>query len=206
MSTSKTVSSGSSSTDLFVEQARDVANMRSSLLSFDKTDPSAARKAIQNVTILRVYHQLERIVRFTEMMDKIEDRIYQSIDAKLVNADPDDESLWLTLIPIQERLQKTMVESHKLLEPYLSMEQLSALDIPQEIDPASSFTSMILEQESRERVRTGVQQIMGIIDSISASEQSVDQTEEVKAKAQEALAKISDKSSSNEPSEGEQDA
>lgn len=78
---------------LYAAQCNDVEAMRNQLLTFNKTDPNAARKAIQNVTLLRVYHQLERIVRFTEMMDKIEDRIYQSIDAKLTNSDPDDDSL-----------------------------------------------------------------------------------------------------------------
>lgn len=192
----KTVSSTTSSLNLFTEQARDVENMRRTLLSFDKNDPAAARKAIQNVTLLRVYHQLERIVRYTEMIDKIEDRIYQSIDMKLMNADPDDEDLWFTLIPMQERLQRMMIESHKLLEPYLSMEQLSALDVPKEEDPANSFTSMLLEQESREKVRTGVQQLMTIINTFDGtateSSDAGDQKESVQSKAQEALAKITE--------------
>ena len=153
----------SDSLSLFTAQCNDVEKMRDCLLSFNRNDPNAARKAIQNVTLLRVYHQLERIVRFTEMLDRLEDRIYQSIDAKLANSDPDDETLWLTLIPIMERLQKTMVESHKLLEPYLNVEQLSALEVPQEQDPATSFTSMILDQESREKVRTGVQELLSVI-------------------------------------------
>lgn len=188
----KTVSS-ETSLHLYNEQVRDVDNMRHSLLSFDKTDPAAARKAIQNVTLLRVYHQLERIVRYTEMMDKLEDRIYQSIDQKLLNADPDDEDIWFTLIPIQERLQEIMIKSHKLLEPYLSMEQLSALEVPQQEDPANSFTSMLLEQESREKVRTGVQQLMSIINTFDeADASSNDNKDVVQSKAQEALAKIAE--------------
>lgn len=191
----KTVSS-TTSLDLFSEQAKDVENMRRSLLAFDKSDPNAARKAIQNVTLLRVYHQLERIVRYTEMIDKIEDRVYQSIDMKLMNSDPDDEDLWFTLIPMQERLQRMMIESHKLLEPYLSMEQLSALDVPKEEDPANSFTSMLLEQESREKVRTGVQQLMSIINTFDAAEKiSSSNKEEVQNKAQEALSKIAESTS-----------
>ena len=187
----KTVS-GRTSLDLFNEQVHDVDSMRRNLLSFDKSDPNAARKAIQNVTLLRVYHQLERIVRYTEMMDKLEDRIYQSIDAKLLNSDPDDADLYLQLIPIQDRLQKMMIESHKLLEPYLAMEQLAALDVPKDEDPANSFTSMLLEQESREKVRTGVQQLMAIINTIdsTAVEVQEDSKETVQSKAQEVLASI----------------
>lgn len=156
----------SSSINLYSEQIKDVENMRNCLLSIDKTDPNAFKKAILNTTLLRVYHQLERIIRYTELMDKIEDRIYQSIEMKLDNADPDDEDIWQTLIPIQERLQRSMIESHKLLEPYLNMEQLSSLEVVQEQDPADSFTSMILDQEARERVRTGAQQLLAVISSM----------------------------------------
>ena len=202
----KTVSS-ETGLHLFNEQVRDVEQMRHSLLSFDKTDPSAARKAIQNVTLLRVYHQLERIVRYTEVMDKLEDRIYQSIDQKLLNADPDDEDIWFTLIPIQERLQEIMIKSHKLLEPYLSMEQLSALEVPQQEDPANSFTSMLLEQESREKVRTGVQQLMSIINTFDeADASSNDNKDVVQSKAQEALAKIQEASTAEDMGEQSTDA
>lgn len=198
----KTVSS-ETSLHLYNEQVRDVDNMRHSLLSFDKTDPAAARKAIQNVTLLRVYHQLERIVRYTEMIDKLEDRIYQSIDQKLLNADPDDEDIWFTLIPIEERLQEIMIKSHKLLEPYLSMEQLSALEVPQQEDPANSFTSMLLEQESREKVRTGVQQLMDIINTFDSAEVASHSDSTVQSKAQEALAKIAESQSEAKDSDSE---
>ena len=188
---SKTVTSATTTDlDLYAEQTRDVEAMRASLLKFRKDDPNAARKEMQNITILRVYHQLERIVRYTSMIDKIEDRIYQSIDAKLDNSDPDDDSLWQTLIPIQERLQKMMIESHKLLEPYLNIEQLTALDVPKEEDPATSFTSIIMEQESREKVRTGVQELMAIISSIDSSMQEVTDKQEVQSKAQQALEQL----------------
>lgn len=190
---SKTVTA-TTSLDLLSEQTKDVENMRRALVSFDKTDANAARKAIQNVTLLRVYHQLERIVRYTDLIDKLEDRIYQSIDMKLANSDPDDEDLYFTLIPIQERLQKMMIESHKLLEPYLAMEQLAALEVPQqEADPANSFASMLLEQESREKVRTGVQELMSIINTIdtTAKAEPQAQVESVQSKAQEALSKLS---------------
>lgn len=191
---SKTVTSETTDLDLFVEQQGDVAAMRRTLLNFRKDDPNSARKAIQNITILRVYHQLERIVRYTSIMDQIEDRIYQSIEMKLQNADPDDEDIWFTLIPIQERLQKMMIESHKLLEPYLSMEQLTALEVPKEEDPSTSFTSILLDQESRERVRTGVQQLMDIINTFDTTAQDVTDRSEVQTKAQEALEKLESQS------------
>lgn len=177
---------------LLVEQMNDVSSMRSALLSFPKSDPQAAVKAIRNVTLLRVYHQVERIVRYTEMCDKIEDRMYQSINAKLDNTSPDDESLWYTLLGIQDKMQKIMIESHKLLEPYLSLEQLQALEVPQQADPADSFTSMILDQESREKVRTSAQQVLAAISMLDSmpAEQKQQEISAVQNKAQEALASL----------------
>lgn len=181
---------GSSDMTLLSEQMKDVANMRTSLLSFNKSDPQAASKAIRNITLLRVYHQLERIVRYTEMMDTIEDRIYQSLNAKLQESDPDDSDIWMQLIPIQEKLQRSMVESHKLLEPYLSADFLTALEAPQIEDPAASFTSMILDQEGREKVRTGIQELLGIMSDIDSQQIPEPEKAAVKNKAQEALAEL----------------
>ena len=186
--------------DLYSAQCNDVDQMRNQLLTFNRNDPNAAKKAIQNVTILRVYHQLERIVRFTEMIDKLEDRIYQSIDAKLDNSDPDDDSMWLTLIPIVERLQKTMVESHKLLEPYLNAEQISSLEMPKEEDPTKAFTTMILNQESRERVRTGVQSLLAVINTFDADAAEVIEKQAIQNKAQEALSQLLPDSSQGDQS------
>lgn len=184
---------------LYAQQLNDVQEMQNQLLTFDKSDPNAARKAIQNVTVLRVYHQLARIVRFTEMLDKLEDRYYQSIDAKLDEYTPDDPDAWFVLIPIAERLQKMMVDSHKLLEPYLSMEQLTALEVSvPDQDPTTSFTSMILDQESREKVRTGIQQLMDVINTFDSTAQDTTDRPQVQAKAHEALAKLEESNSEDQ--------
>lgn len=200
MCEAKTVGSANSDLAIFTEQMNDVSNMRASLLSIDKSDPLAATKAIKNVTLLRVYHQVESIVRYTEMMDKIQDRIYQSIDAKLTNADPDDDGLWMTLVPLAERLQRTMIDSHKLLEPYLNVDQLATFEIPEQQDPNNSFTTMILDQESREKVRTSAQEVLAAISALESLPQDK-QEEELKAvqnKAQEAIAKINSESQESE--------
>lgn len=184
---------------LFASQCDDVQQMRNAMLGFNKTDVNAARKAIQNVTLLRVYHQLKRIIRFTEMLDKLEDRIYQSIDSKLDKSDPDDDSMFLTLIPIQERLMHSMIESHKLLEPYLKLEQLAPLEVPQSEDPTQSFTTMIMEQESRERIRTGVQSLLNVINTFDATAKEVTDKESVQNEAQKALEALQN----NEIAQGE---
>ena len=189
---------GGVGTDLLVEQTRDVSAMRDTLISFNKTDPNAVRKAMQNVTLLRVYHQLERIVRYTDLIDRIEDSIYQSIDAKLDSSDPSDPELYFSLIPIQERLQRMMVESHKLLEPYLNMEQLATFDVPVAEDPSQAFASMILDQESREKVRTSAQELLAAISALDGTSVDAESKEAVKSKAAEALAQIEDNSEDEE--------
>lgn len=192
MDKAETVGNVDIGTDLYVEQTKDVAAMRATLFAFDKRDSNAARKAIQNVTILRVYHQLERIVRYTNIMDKLEDKIYNSIEAKLDNSDPDDEDLYLTLIPIQERLQRSMIESHKLLEPYLDLEQLATLEVPVQDDPSQAFASMILDQESREKVRTSAQEVLAAIATLDGAPNDPEETEKVKNRAQAALEQLGD--------------
>lgn len=163
MDDSKTVSSDMLS-DLYINQTKDVANMRSSLLSFNKKDPNSAKQALQNITVLRVYHQLSRIIRYTETMDKIEDKMYESINATLDDMDEYDPKTWSILLNLQSKLQQSMIESHKLLEPYLNMEALSVVEMqPNEEDPSKTFTAMILDQTSREKVRTSAQEVLAAI-------------------------------------------
>ena len=156
MEEAKTVSS---SLDLFVSQCNDVDNMRNTLLSFDRTDPNAARKALQNITVLRVYHQITRIIRYTSMMDKIEDKMYQSIDAQLDEMSPDDPEAWRVLVNLQSRLQENMIQSHKLLEPYLNLESLSFTNITADETVVDS-DAMILDRDSREKLRNSAQEVL----------------------------------------------
>jgi hypothetical protein len=64
-------------------QKEDVAKMRASLLSCNDESGIPVSRALQDITIMRIYHQLTRIIRFTEMMDKIEDRLYEAIDYQI---------------------------------------------------------------------------------------------------------------------------
>ena len=149
----------SDSMSLLVNQAHDVNAMRNTLLSFDKNDPSAAKRAIQNVTVLRIYHQMSRIVRYTELMDKIEDKLYCSIEAYIDQADEMNPETMSALLRLQERLQASMIESHKLLEPYLNAQTFSLPEITTEqVD--DSFATRIMDQASREKIRTSALRIM----------------------------------------------
>ena len=61
---------------LSAKQREDVAKMRASLLACtDETMPIT----IQQVTVRSLIHQLTRIVKYTELMDKIEDSLYTAI-------------------------------------------------------------------------------------------------------------------------------
>jgi len=170
MDEAKTVTSDS--LDLYASQIEDVSSMRDCLLAIDKADPGSARRALHNITVLRVYHQLARIVRYTELMDKLEDKMYNSIELTLQNMDEMDDSTWRSLVVLQEKLQASMIESHKLLQPYLNMEQLAVLEAPPKEDPGQSFTAMILDKESREKLRTSAHQLLDMLGSQEEKEEA----------------------------------
>lgn len=182
----------SSDLDLYVNQCRDVSNMKTSLLSCNKNDPDSARRALQFITVQRVYHQMSRIIRYTELVDKIEDKMYESIDMDLDNMDSADPNTWRTLLSLQTKLQESMIESHKLLEPYLKLETLTTIELPKD-DPNDTFTAMILDQQSREKLRTSAQEVLAAIASVdSAVGETPKEPVDVKNSAQEALRHLED--------------
>ena len=166
-------------------QASGVAQMRATLLSFNKNDPDSAKKALQYITALRVYHQMSRIIRYTEMLDKIEDKMYESIGIDLDQMDTADPQTWRTLLQLQSKLQEAMIESHKLLEPYLKLETLTTIEVPKD-DPNDTFTAMILDQQSREKLRTSAQEVLAAIATVETSAPATSASD-VQSSAQEAL-------------------
>lgn len=158
-------------TELFVNQCNDVEAMRASLLSIDRRDPNSARKAMQNITILRVYHQMSRIIRYTNIMDKLEDKMYQSIESQIDALSPDDEDSWRILLNLQTKLQENMIQSHKLLEPYLNFDSLNTIEIQSPEESGDSYT--VLNQDSREKLRTSAQQVLEAL-QLDAKKQSAD--------------------------------
>ena len=145
-------------TDLFINQCNDVDEMRNSLLAIDRRDPNSTRKAFQNITVLRVYHQMSRIIRYTNLMDKLEDKLYQSIESQIDSLSPDDFDSWRILLNIQSKLQENMIQSHKLLEPYLNLDSLNTIEIQSADETQESYT--VLSQDSREKLRNSAQQVL----------------------------------------------
>ena len=151
---------------LLVRQKEDVAKMRTSLLSCSEDTGVSISTAMKHLTILRVYHQLTRIVKYTEMMDKIENKLYAAIDYELDTSSVDEPETLVRLLGLQERLQKSMIESQKLLEPYLNMELFNIVDLaPTAVaDSAENpITKQLMTSESRDKVRTTARNVLNML-------------------------------------------
>lgn len=156
---------------LIAKQKEDVANMRASLLLCSETDAEAVTTALNRITILRVYHQLSRIIRFTEMMDRIEVKLYESLNSYIDTADEYDDKTWQTLLIVQKQLQTAIIESHKILEPYLLTPSLNADNLTalnNTIDSEGSDIS--IDKDTRNHLRSVAKQILEELDSGESSD------------------------------------
>lgn len=160
MSDFKTVE-GSSITKmdpLLRQQKEDVSRMRTSLLACNISKESA-RSALQTINVTRAYHQLNRIIRYTELMDELEEKLYESIHHYVISADPNSTTTWMMLLNIQEKLQKNMIESMKLLQPYMdNMQQLTeelTVDVGEDSHKALPFNA-----ETREHLRNSAKKVL----------------------------------------------
>ena len=140
-------------------QKEGVERMRTSLLSCTLENSNDAKAAIQQVTILRIYHQISRIIRYLDLMDKLEDKLYESIEYTIDKSPAGNPSTWFQLLRIQETLQKNMIESHKLLQPYMD---LTDFTIPELVNSQRSADpeTMLIPSESRDKLRTSAQAIL----------------------------------------------
>jgi len=146
------------------KKKEDVARMRASLLACSD-DPTSTVSAMKTITVLRVYHQVARVIQYLDMMDKIEAKLYRSIDSTLDRMDDANPTTWMQLLSIQERLQKNMIESHKLLQPYLNVEEFNLSELTVNSIDNTSTSSSILDRQSRDRIRAGAQNILSLLDS-----------------------------------------
>lgn len=153
---------------LYEKQQKDVASMRASLLSCSTDNPFSVQSALKNITVLRVYHQISRIIRYTEMMDKIEDKLYTAIEKTLDNMNENSPSTWIQLLSIQEKLQKSMIESNKLLQPYLdpSLYETVITIETQNVSEEDNLQKLLIDQESREKIRTSAQSVLAAISGL----------------------------------------
>lgn len=142
------------------QQREDVAKMRASLLACATTG-NYSIDTIKDITTRQIFHQLSRVIRYLDMMDKIESKLYQCIDNTLDTIDVYDTSSLITLLGIQERLQRSMIESQKLLEPYMS-----GLNIEEVISTNFNVidaSDEILDRAQRDKIRDSAQQVLTLV-------------------------------------------
>jgi hypothetical protein len=148
---------------LDVQQQSDVSAMRSALLNCDRGDAASVSFALQTIFSMRVFHQISKLIKYTEQMDKIEQKMYASMDNYMSTMDETDTAGWLVLIEAQERLQRIMMNSQKLLEPYTNV----SLYIPEQ-PVEDSFGNGLLDQNERKKLRESAQLIL---DTLKESEE-----------------------------------
>ena len=143
---------------LTAKQKSHTDEMRDALLTCNFGDISSTKSALQYITLRRILHQVERIIKYTELMDRLEDKLYESIDANLAEMDEFDPNTMMLLLKVQGQLQTSMIESQKLLQPYLEMD-VTAYAPAQEVTE-DSFMANIIPQESRNTIRNGAQALL----------------------------------------------
>lgn len=148
-----------------------IDRMKMALLSSSLDDPLSVVSAVKGVTVMRVYHQVVRIVQYLDLMDRLEAKLYYAIDRELENDQPDDYLTISRLLKIQEQIQKSIIESNKLLAPYLEMEQYQTFNEIEEVTPVSDD---ILELDSTKRnlLRENAGQILSDLQLITSSQSS----------------------------------
>ena len=143
---------------IIARQREDVSRMRSALLS-SNADSRLASTAIKQVTVLQVYHQLTRIIRYTELCDKLEEKLYASIENTIETMDETSMMTWRTLLTIQERLQKLIIESNKVFAPVLDMNAYIE-SVGNSDDNVVPTNTIGLDAVKREKLRNSAQQVL----------------------------------------------
>ena len=165
---------GSPVDPIYARQKEDVAKMRASLLacSGDTLSSPITKQALKNITAMRIYHQISRIIRYLDLMDKLEDKLYASIEATIDRANEDSTSTWVVLLNIQEKLQKSMIESHKLLQPYMELQDIQLMDLIPEQESLETASNIILPADSREKIRNVASEVLQSLEEDSGGEDS----------------------------------
>lgn len=161
---------------IFKKQKQYTQEMRSSMLSCMESDSFSVKNTMSKILALRVYHQIARIIRYTEEMDKIEQKLYQVVDLTLDKMDPmfideNTQACLSTLMHLQQKLQQSMIDSQKLLDPYLTMDSLWYVEVPSEdVAMEGSEDVKLLSQDSRQKIRKGAQEALAALNSSYSDE------------------------------------
>lgn len=160
---------------LYEKQKENVTKMRSALLSCssDNLSSASAKQALKNITAMRIYHQIARIIKYLDLMDKVEDKLYKSIESTLDRLDENSMGTWHMLIGIQSQLQKTMIESHKLLQPYLELQDIQVIDLIPSAESSTEISSAnVIPAESRQKIRDAAGCVLQSLEALDDSKDS----------------------------------
>lgn len=138
----------------------DVAKMRTSLSSCSD-DRETSIQSLRTIRSLQIYHQITRLIKYLDMCDKIESKLYECIDCTLLQIDAEDTEHLLLLLQIQERLQRLMVESQKLLQPYLDTDVTETITFQESTTQNSISDAM--DASTRDKVRIAAQRLLSEI-------------------------------------------
>lgn len=98
------------------------------------------------------------------MMDKLEDKLYAAMDYQIDNADITDSNTLVMLMGIQEKLQKAMIESHKLLQPYMDLQDFNVVDLVQDTGSEDNpITKTLITSESRDKIRYLAKNVIDVL-------------------------------------------
>lgn len=144
---------------LISKQREDVAKMRTSLLVCS-TNSKLASRSLKNITVLQIFHQISRIIRYTEICDKLEAKLYSNIDSIVDNSDDQSIMTLNLLLNMQERLQKLMIESNKMLAPFLDMTAyIDSVNFDSD-ESDEVHTTINLDSTKREKLRNSAKQVL----------------------------------------------
>jgi hypothetical protein len=92
-------------------------------------------------------------------MDNLEDKLYESIEYQIGSVDIEDG--WALLLKIQSKLQENMIESQKLLKPYIDIVTVDdkIFDIQAYGTEVKNEVSVITA-ESRESIRRNAKDLL----------------------------------------------
>jgi len=149
-----------------------IDRMKISLLSASLDDPLSAVTAMKQVTLLRAYHQVMRIVQYLDLMDKLESTLYRSIDSELADLDSGGFGNITKLLAIQEKLQKSIIESNKLLTAYLDIDQYPAFSSVKAATPVAANV-IDLDTSDRHMLRENAGAILSELRALESNSEKV---------------------------------
>jgi hypothetical protein len=158
MSDVNTFDSSSTPNPTYEQQKQGVSKMREALLaSADGT--MTVSTAMQRVTALRIFHQMNRVIQYTEMMDKLEAKLYEAMDFAITATDITNRHDMLILVGLQERLQKNFLDSQKMLQPYIEMGE-AFKNYVEYTEDNDILKDQLASPDGREHIRIAAQRVI----------------------------------------------